>query len=159
MRFNSTWMISYVIVIILGFIFPFVDYLAIIEMFYLLIPFGIIVIVSIAIWIFSLFFKHMNSKISFLFFLIIPVFIGIQFLSCFIVYKVQRFRSDRLIIIIDEKIKDTGNIPEYFDTNLGIKYRKSSRDNNYILSYSRGFMVTEKYDSSLKVWKSYGWND
>jgi hypothetical protein len=148
-----------VIVVILGFIFPFIDYLTIIEMFYLLIPFGIIVIVTFGLWIFSLFYKNMNSKISFLFFLIIPVFIGFQLVSGFVVDKIQRFRSDRLIIVIDEKIKDTGNIPDHFDTNLGIKYKKSLRDNNYSVSYSRGFMVTEKYDSNLKAWKSYGWND
>lgn len=159
MSFKSTWKISYVIVIILGFIFPFIDFLNILEMFYLLIPFGIIVIVSFSILIFSIFFKNLNSKKSFLFFLIIPAFIGMQLLSGFVVDKIQRLRSEKLIILIEEKIKDSGKIPDNFDTKLGIRYEKSLRDNNYIVSYSRGFMVTEKYDSNSKAWKSYGWND
>lgn len=159
MRFKSTWKILYAIVIILGIIFPFIDYLTVIEMFYLLIPFRIVVIVTIIFWIVSLFYKTMDSKKSFLVFLVIPVFILSQILSAFTVDKIQRLRSEKIIKVIEEKIKDNEEIPKNYDTKLGIKYVKSLKDNKFIISYSRGFMVTEKYDSELKTWKSFGWND
>ena len=49
--------------------------------------------------------------------------------------------------------------PDSFNASFGIKYKKALNENNFELKYSRGFMVNDKYDSKIKMWKSYGWND
>ena len=58
------------VLVLFGLILPFIDYLTIIEMFFLLIPFAIIVGASFIYWIVSLFNHKLNSKKSFYFFLI-----------------------------------------------------------------------------------------
>ncbi|WP_088656332.1 hypothetical protein [Geofilum rhodophaeum] len=147
------------VLVLFGLILPFIDYLTIIEMFFLLIPFAIIVGASFIYWIVSLFNHKLNSKQSFYFFLIIPIFILTQLFSAFSVDRVQLIRSIKIIKAVEEKIKVEGKIPDTFDTKFGIEYKKSERDNKYEIRYSRGFMVTERYDSDTKKWRSYGWND
>lgn len=142
-----------------GLILPFIDYLTIIEMFFLLIPFAIITGASFIYWIVSLFNQKLNSKKAFYFFLIVPLFVLTQLFSAFSVDRIQLMRSKRIIKAVEEKIKVDGKIPDTFDTRFGIEYRKSERDKKYEIRYSRGFMVTERYDSNTEKWKSYGWND
>lgn len=142
-----------------GLILPYIDYLTIIEMFFLLIPFAIITGASFIYWIVSLFNSKMNSRKSFYFFLMVPLFVLTQLFSVFTVDRIQLMRSEKVIKSVENKVKVEGVIPDTFDTRFGIEYKKSKRDNKYEIRYSRGFMVTERYDSDTKKWKSYGWND
>ena len=155
----KNWTYIAIALFIFGLILPYIDYLTIIEMFFLLIPFAIITGASFIYWIVSLFNSKMNSRKSFYFFLIIPLFVLTQLFSVFTVDRIQLMRSKKVIKSVENKVKDDGVIPDTFDTRFGIEYKKSERDNKYEIRYSRGFMVTERYDSDTKKWKSYGWND
>lgn len=159
MGINLNWKYVFTAIIIIGIVFPFIDYLTIIEMFFLLIPFGIIVIASLIYWFVSIFNEKLNSKNAFYFFLIVPVFILSQLFSGFMVDKIQLFRSDRIIAEIEKQHKTTNEYPEQYDISLGITYELLDNGDRFKISYSRGFMVTEKYYSDIKNWKSYGWND
>jgi len=58
-----------------------------------------------------------------------------------------------------EKTKiETGYFPEKYDLSMGLKYIGRINNNGFTLKYSRGFFVTEEYDSKYKRWKSYSWN-
>lgn len=73
------------------------------------------------------------------------------------VKNVQKIRSEKIILKL-EKIKDqSGKIPENFKTTLGITYVKEN--GNYIIKYSSGFLIHEKYSSQNKKWERFGWND
>lgn len=145
--------------LLFGFILPYIDFLTIIEMFFLLIPFAIITGASFIYWIVTLFNQKLNSSKSFYFFSIIPLFVLTQLFSVFSVDRIQLMRSKKVIKSVEKKIKVDGIIPDTFDTRFGIEYKKSERDNMYEIIYSRGFMVTERYNSNTKKWRSYGWND
>ena len=155
MRINLNWKYVFIVLMVVGFILPFIDYLTIIEMFFLLIPFGIIVIASLIYLIVSLFIEKLDTRKSLYFFLIIPVFALSQLFSGFSVDKIQRYRSTKII----NELETWGKIPDNFDLKFGLEYRKSEAETKYTISYTRGFMVTKKYDSKTKEWKSYGWND
>ena len=94
-----------------------------------------------------------------MFFLLIPLFAFAQILSGFSADKIQLYRSNRIIADIEEIYKTTNEYPERYEINFGIAYDLLDNGNRYKISYSRGFMVTEKYYSDIKKWKSYGWND
>ena len=155
----KNWKYVALALLLFGLILPYIDYLTIIEMFFLLIPFAIITGASFIYWIVSLFNSKMNSRKSFYIFLIIPLFVLTQLFSVFTVDRIQLMRSKKVIKSVESKVKVDGVIPDTFDTRFGIEYKKSERDNKYEIRYSRGFMVTERYDSDTKKWKSYGWND
>ena len=147
----------YLIIIILGIIIPFIDSAVVVEMFLLIIPFGIILFFSLIIFIINLIkykkqiLKQTSTKLIF----IIPLFLFTQITSGFLVNKIQDFRSERIINLLEKKNE---NYPDSFNTSFGIEYKKINA-NQFELKYSRGFMVDEKYDSKNKLWKSYGWND
>jgi ABC-type multidrug transport system fused ATPase/permease subunit len=147
------------IIVLFGLLVPFVPYLTVIEMFYLLVPFVIIFIVTLIYVFASLFNKNLNSKIAVFFFLIIPIFIISQLTSGFIVDKIQRLRSYKIISEIKKIKNETGRYPEKYDLILGIKYYKIKTKDSFVIEYSRGFMVTERYESENKTWSSSGWND
>ncbi|MFD2907402.1 hypothetical protein ACFSX9_01510 [Flavobacterium ardleyense] len=155
---TTFFQVIYLIIIILGIIIPFIDYVVVVEMFFLLLPFGIILFLSIIIFIFNLIkykkeiLKQTSTKLIF----IIPLFLFTQITSCFLVDKIQNFRSERLIDLLEIKKE---NYPDSFNTSFGIEYKKAINENKFELKYSRGFMVNEKYDSKNKMWRSYGWND
>lgn len=159
MEISLKWKYVFTAIIIVGIVFPFIDYLTIIEMFFLLIPFGIIVISSLIYWIVSLFHKKLNSRKAFYFFLVVPVFILSQLFSGFMVDRIQLFRSDRIIADIEKHYKTSNEYPERYDICLGISYELLDNGDRFKISYSRGFMVTEKYSSDIKKWRSFGWND
>ena len=150
--------IIYLIIIILGIIIPFIDYAVVVEMFFLLLPFGIILFLSIIILIINLIkykekiLKQTSTKII----LIIPLLLFTQVITGFVVDKIQNCRSERIINLLE---KNNENYPDSFNTSLGIEYKKAINENQFELKYSRGFMVDEKYNSKNKMWKSYGWND
>ena len=142
----------------LGIITPFIDYFVIVEMFFLLIPFGIILFLSLIVLIINLikYKKEILKQTSTKLILIIPLFLLTQITSGFLVYKLQSFRSERINNLLEEKNR---RYPDSLNTNFGIEYKKTRNENNFQIKYSRGFMVNEKYDSKIKKWKSYGWND
>ena len=96
--------------------------------------------------------KQTSTKLT----LIIPLFLLAQITAGSLVDKIQSFRSERIIKSLE---KNKERYPDFYYTNFGIEYKKARDENHFELKYSRGFMVDEKYDSKIKKWKSYGWND
>jgi hypothetical protein len=141
-----------------GTIVPFVDYLVVIQTFYLLIPFAILLLGSLIYLIVSLFNRTMRAENSLYIACLVPAFIVSQFISTYAVDKIQRYKAELLIEEI-ESVTTTGGLPTNYDTSFGIKFQKLDNHDNFKISYSRGFMVREVYDSNMKSWKSYGWND
>ncbi|MFT5617735.1 MAG: hypothetical protein ACI85I_000960 [Arenicella sp.] len=147
------------IVGLIGITTPFIPYFVIIEMFYLLIPFAIITIIAFVYLAISLFRKDLGSKKALFMFSIIPFFALSQIASGFTVDKVQRLRSNRIIAELEKTNSETGVLPEKHDLIAGIEYIKMKNSKSFVIQYSRGFMVMEKYDSEYKHWRGYGWND
>lgn len=151
--------ISIISMVAFGLIYPFIPSLVVIEFFYLMIPLGIAFIVGILYLLFCIFIKTIRTKRTMLVFSIIPIFIISQFISAFTVDKIQKLRSEYVIKEIKQINKDTGEFPEQYAIRLGITYKTLDGGERFKISYSRGFMVTEKYYSDMDKWKSYGWND
>jgi len=128
-------------------------------MFFLLIPFSIIFVVTLIYLIVSLLNKKLNNRKEIFIFSILPIFIISQLISGFTVEKIQRLRSNHIISEIEKIKTETGIFPEKYDLVMGIEYIRMKNKDSFVIKYSRGFMVTEKYDSKNKNWKSYGWND
>lgn len=146
------------LVIILGIITPFIDSFVVIEMFYLLIPFGLILLFSIIILIFNLFKykKKIFKQNSTLLILIIPVFLLSQIISTFVIDKIQKFRSESIIGNLEKNYKI---FPNSLNTSFGLKYHKTEFRNEFRIEYNRGFFVREIYSSDNGKWESFGWND
>ena len=70
--------------------------------------------------------------------------------------KVQRLRSESIIEKI-ELVDANVELPEKYPSTLGINYARF--DDYFTISYSCGFLVTEKYNSKEKHWERLGWND
>ena len=147
------------LIIIIGFVVPFIPSLTVIEMFFLLIPFAVIYLLTLIYLIISLLNKNLNTQNSLFLFSILPIFIISQLTSCFIVDKIQRLRSNYIITEIEKLKSETGILPEKYDLIAGIEYIKMKDIEHFVIKYSSGFMVTEKYNSENKNWRSYGWND
>jgi len=146
-------------IFLFGALVPFIPSLTVVELFFLLIPFALIFLVTLLYLVITLFNKNLNSRKALFIFSILPVFVVAQILSGFTIDKVQRFRSNRIIGDIEQIKNRTGKFPESYNPSLGIKYQKNSDQDSYQISYSRGFMVLEKYRSDEGKWESYGWND
>ncbi|SHJ24477.1 hypothetical protein SAMN04488096_1182 [Mesonia phycicola] len=101
----------------------------------------------------------MDSRKALFVFSLLPIFILAQILSGFTVDKVQRFRSENIISEVENLKTETGVYPEKINAPLGIEYIRMRDKKSYVVFYSRGFMVKEKYQSEYNHWKSYGWND
>jgi hypothetical protein len=153
---KSTWVILLACVFIAGAIIPFVDYLVVIEVFYLLIPLGIFLVASLINLVASLFRKGQHSRKAFFMACIVPVFIAAQFISTYTINKIQRHRSALFIREIQLTADETGAIPSEPHTPWGIEFSKSGAGNNFRVSYSGGFTVEEVYDSGLKSWMPVG---
>ena len=147
------------IIILIGLVVPFIPALTVIEMFFLLIPFAIIFIVTLIYLIVGLLNKKLNNRKAIFVFSILPIFIISQLVSGFVVDKIQRLRSSRIISEIEQIKTETGTFPEKYDATAGIEYIRMKNKDSFVIKYSRGFMVTEKYDSENNNWRSYGWND
>ncbi len=145
-------------VISLGIITPFIDYFVVIQMFFLLIPFGIILMVFLILFIINLIIhKKEVFKVRLIRILIfLPIFLIMQITSVFMVDKIQRLRSEQIIT----KLKNNKNFrPDSISTMFGIKYKVVKYPNNFEIEYERGFFVREVYYSEDKSWQSHGWND
>lgn len=156
---NRNQNIFLISVLLFGLVVPFVPSFTVIEMFFLLIPFAIVILVTFIWLIFSLLNKGMDSRKAMFAFSIIPTFILAQLLSGFSVDKFQRFRSKHIIAELERIKNETGILPEQYDLVAGMKYTRLKNQEHFLIEYSRGFMVTEKYYSENGSWKSYGWND
>lgn len=150
---TSKQKLVFFITFLIGIVVPFVPKLAIIEVFFLIIPFAIAFIITLIMLIFTLFKKNRNRRDAIFTFLIIPIFVLSQFFSGFIVDKIQRIRCESLINEIEKK---TENLPENYDLSFGIEYKKLKHNRGFELKYSKGFLVTEIYNSENKSWTSYG---
>jgi hypothetical protein len=113
---------------------------------------------SLIYLIVSLFNRTMRAENSLYVAWLVPAFIVSQFISTYAVEKFKRYNAELLIKEI-ESVTTTGGLPTNYDTSFGIKFQKLDNHDNFKISYSRGFMVREVYDSNVKSWKSYGWND
>ena len=156
---NKNKKIILLVLIAIGIIVPFVPTLMAIEMFFLLIPFAIIFGMSLIWLIVSFLNKNLNSQKALFIFSILPIFLFSQILSGFTVDKIQKFRSIRIISEIERLKFENGILPNKFELIAGIHYTKKKNKEHFRIEYSRGFMITKKYDSENKKWKSYGWND
>jgi hypothetical protein len=158
-KMNRAHKIEIFLLIILGFVVPFIPPLVIIELFYLLIPSVIIFIITLISLIINILNKNVITQKYLLLFSILPIFTISQLTSCFIVDKIQRLRSNYIIAAIEKQKSETGIIPEKYDQIAGIEYIKIKDSEQYLIKYNRGFMVTEEYDSGNKSRISNGWND
>ena len=147
------------ILIVIGVILPFIPSLTIIEMFFMLIPFAILFAATLAWLIVSLFSKNLNRRNALFAFSILPIFLASQLLSGFAVAEIQKLRSNRIIAEIEKLKTETGSLPDTYSTTAGIEYILMKNKQHFVIKYSRGFMVTEKYRSENKEWRSHGWND
>jgi hypothetical protein len=146
-------------IIILGLVFPFIDYLVIAEAFFLFIPLTILLFLSVALFIGYLIWDRNKLKKYILSIFSIPIFIAAQFISNWTVDNIQRHRSELIIEEIADIKSQNGQIPPDYKGTFGIKFLKLKDKNEFKLSYSRGFMVTENYYSKDNSWRSQGWND
>jgi hypothetical protein len=146
-------------ILTLGMVFPFIDFLVGIEIFYLLVPLTISLFASIALLIGYLIWNRTRLKQSILGLFAVPLFILGQILSTWTVNKIQRFRSELVIKEIEGIVSLTNQIPNDYHTTYGIEFSKLQTDNQFVIKYSRGFMTTEVYSSEQKTWRSQGWSD
>jgi hypothetical protein len=156
---NPNKKIILLIVLLFGIIVPFIPSVTVIEVFFLLIPFAIIFVVTFIYLIVCLLNEKMNSSKAIYAFSILPIFIASQLISGFSVDKIQRLRSNQIIAELEQIKLRTGVLPEKHDLVAGIEYIRMKDNKHFVITYSRGFMVTEKYDSEIMTWESYGWND
>ena len=82
-----------------------------------------------------------------------------QFCSTGFIDFIQKTRCEILISeFCKMKVLD-GKHPLKYPTTFGISYKKISDKDEFILKYSRGFMIFEEYSSELKTWDSKVWNN
>lgn len=146
-------------IILIGFIIPFVPYLVVFQMFYLLVPFAITFVISLIYIIINLVTQNTNTRKALFVFSLLPIFILSQLVPSFTVDKIQRFRSDRIISKMEKIKSETEKLPEKYELVGGIEYIKIKGEESFVIKYPRGFMVTEIYQSKHTHWRSYGWND
>lgn len=154
---NRNQKIALLIIIILGVFVPFIDSVLIFEMFFLLIPFAIIFVVTLIYLIISLLNKKLSTRKAMFAFSILPIFVISQLTSDFLFDRFQRFRIKRVITEIEKSKDKTGEFPKTIDLPMGIEY--TAGENGYGFKYSRGFLVTVRYNSTDKEFVVYGWND
>lgn len=152
---------NYIIIsiLIIGIVFPFIDFLVVLEIFYLLIPLILSLLASLTLLIGYLIWDRAKLKQSVLRVLAVPLFIVGQFFSSWAVDKIQRFRSELVIREVEGILSLKNQIPDDYHTTYGIEFKKLKGDKQFKIKYSRGFMTTEVYDSQQNTWTSQGWND
>lgn len=156
---NQRKKISLLIIFLIGLVVPFIPAVMFLELFFLVVPFVILFTVSLIYLVVSHLKKQTDRRKALFNFLLLPTFIIAQVLGGFSVDQIQRWRSDQIISDLNQIKLKTGKMPEKYEPSLGIKYTKLNDEKHFKLEYSRGFMVTEKYNSENGNWKSYGWND
>lgn len=156
---NRNKKITLFILIMVGVIIPFIPTIVVIEMFFLLIPFGFIFLGTLIYLLICFFYKKKGIRNALFIFSILPTFILTQLLSVLTVHKIQKYRSQTFIDELKKHKERTGEYPESFYMPLGIYYKRMPKKEYFNLEYSRGFMVTQKFDSKSEKWETIGWND
>jgi len=87
----------------------------------------------------SLFNKKLNKRQPIFVFSILPVFIFLQILSVLTVDKIQKIRSERIIVKIEKDKTVKGELPREITYPFGIEYIRTIDNENFEISYSRGF--------------------
>lgn len=148
-----------------GSIIPFIPIFSMFLLFFLFYPLLVVLAVSIVLAIFSIPAKKWRLRNSCLNVIIsILVFFLAQPLSVFLIDTCQKTLSQSLIGKIENYQLNRGNYPMSKDSitafypYFGIEYQFIS-NNDYKISYWRGFMVNETFIKSEGQWKSIGWND
>lgn len=152
---NKQNIILITVILILGAVTPFIGYAVIIQFMFLLIPFGLFILGSFIYLIYCIVKSRTKLKGAIIAFLTLPLFFITQSLSVIAVDSIQRTKSEALI----QTISSFKSLPKKIDTPLGIKYSPSKDLTSYNISYSRGFLVTEVFNSVSAQWNSFGWND
>ena len=155
---NKIVIIVFFLTIIFGSTSPFWDSFVVIEVFFGVIPLLLLLLISFVLIIINSISKNKKISDSIISFLI-PIFIATQITSTFLVDKLQKFRSESLIEELHLIQKQKKKLPENIETPTGIKYHKIKGEETFVISFSRGFLITEKYYSDEDKWRSYGWND
>lgn len=155
---NKIVIIVFFLTIIFGSTSPFGDSFVVIEAFFGVIPLLLLLLISFVLIIINSISKNKKISDSIISFLI-PIFIATQITSTFLVDKLQKFRSESLIEELHLIQKQKKKLPENIETPTGIKYHKIKGEETFVISFSRGFLITEKYYSDEDKWRSYGWND
>ena len=119
--------ISLLIIVLVGCIVPFISTLVIVELFFLVIPFTIVFILTLMLLITSLFSKSFNFRTTLFAFSILPIFIFSQLVSSFMVDKIQRIRSNQIIKAIEKYQSENGVLPKKYDVKAGIEYVKTKK--------------------------------
>ncbi|RDC64235.1 hypothetical protein AHMF7616_02847 [Adhaeribacter pallidiroseus] len=98
-------------VFLFGIVVPFIPSLAIIEAFFLIIPFAIIFILTLVYLLLNFFIGNTNTNKVLFIFSILPTFIVSQIFAVFVVDKVQRFRSEEIIQKVHQIKNSQGAAP------------------------------------------------
>jgi hypothetical protein len=154
---NKNKKIALFIIILIGIFVPFIDSILIFEMFFLLIPFAIIFVLTLIYLIVSLINKKLNPRKALFVFSILPIFVISQLTSDFVFDRIQRFRIKRAIVELEKSKNNNGEFPKNIDLKMGVEY--TAGENGYAFKYSRGFLETVRYNSTDKEFVVYGWND
>src|SRR6187399_3037423 len=111
-------------ILTLGMVFPFIDFLVIIEILYLIIPMTLLFFGSIALLVGYLIWDRAELKRLNPVILAVPLFIVGQFLSTWTVDKIQRLRSELVIREVEGIVSSTNRIPNDYHTAYGIEFTK-----------------------------------
>lgn len=145
------------LIIITGSIAPFIDVYIVIQMFFLLIPFGFIIFGTLIYFIISWVNKRVKSNHALFIVSVLPIFLIAQLSSSFVVDNIQSYRCKSIIEELQRTKKQEGCYPEEYNISLGLKYYVMLDGHGFRLEYSRGFTVDEVFDSRDMDWESYNW--
>jgi hypothetical protein len=151
--------IALLAIILVGFIFPFIPTLVMIELFLLVIPIALGLCGALFFLLICAIKKSQRIRTALFAFLVISTFITSQLVYVAIVEKLQHFRGQSIILAMDEVKKQTGRYPLTYSTTWGLTYTPLEDGEEFCLSFSRGFPTTEVFDSRKGNWESFGWND
>ncbi|MBD0257837.1 MAG: hypothetical protein ICV83_19150 [Cytophagales bacterium] len=164
-RASYGWM---AIALLAGAFWIHIDYLVVIAAFtgFFLIPLiGLVFVLYLIIFIGGLVNNRVQSKRQGLTGLsVIIIFVVSPFLSTWVIDKFNKYRGEALIEQIELYRKYKGHYPHNvraLDDNrlLLLTYSYHSKTEYYSISFKNGGMITTKFDSRIRKWVDYGWND
>lgn len=151
--------LTLVIIGIIGSIIPFIDSIAVIQVFFLLIPYLVYFGITFLAFVITLVKRNENRRQALFFLLTLPTFILAQILSIVLVDNLQKLRAKQAIVKIEKLKQLHGKYPDDFELSLGIEYFKRKNGEEYKLEYNIGFLISEVYRSETDNWSKRGWND
>ena len=151
--------LTLVIIGIIGSIIPFIDSIAVIQVFFLLIPYLVYFGITLLAFVITLVKRNENRRHALFFLLTLPTFILAQILSIVLVDNVQKLRANQAIDKIEKLKQQHGKYPDDFELSLGIKYFEQKNGEEFKMEYNIGFLISEVYRSETNNWSKRGWND